>query len=79
MVGAGTFDPRRPRQIASWGVFIALAGGIFAWIGVMAIGATAWTQISIFAEPVRSVEALRNGSQPALTATKQGDDLYLVR
>lgn len=30
---AGTFDPRRPRQIASWGVFIALAGGIFAWIG----------------------------------------------
>lgn len=43
----------------------------FAWIGAIAIGGTAWTRMTIFAEPLRPVEAFPNGPQPALTATTQ--------
>ena len=44
----------------------------FAWIGAIAIGGTAWTRMTIFAEPPRPVGAFPNGPQPALTATKEG-------
>jgi hypothetical protein len=43
----------------------------FAWIGAIAIGTTAWTRMTIFAEPPRPVEASPNGPPPALTATTQ--------
>lgn len=43
----------------------------FAWICAIAVGCTAWTRMTIFAEPLRPVEALPNGPQPALTATTQ--------
>ncbi|QPF83976.1 hypothetical protein IC762_30755 [Bradyrhizobium genosp. L] len=45
----------------------------FVWIGAIAVGGTAWTRMTIFADPLRPAEALPNGSQPALTATtRQG-------
>lgn len=43
----------------------------FAWIGAIAIGTAAWTRMTMFAEPVRPVDALPNGPQPALTASTQ--------
>lgn len=78
MVGQGLSIHVVPGK-AQVGASSLLWRDIFAWIGAMVIGATAWTQITIFAEPLRPVEALRNGPQPALTATKQEGDLYLVR
>ena len=44
---------------------------VFAWIGAIALGATAWTRMTIFADPLRPVEALANGPQPADTAVTQ--------
>lgn len=58
--------------ISQIGVSSLLWRDAFAWIGAIAIGSTAWTRVAIFAEPLRPVEALPNGPQPALTATTQG-------
>ena len=48
---------------------------IFAWIGAIVIGSTAWARMTVFAEPLplRSSGASRNEPQPVLTgATHQG-------
>ena len=48
---------------------------VFAWIGALVIGGTAWTRMTVFAEPLplRSGGASQNNSQPVLTtATRQG-------
>jgi hypothetical protein len=44
---------------------------VFAWTGAIAVGATAWRRMTIFAKPSRPVEALTNGPQPAHTAVTQ--------
>ena len=48
---------------------------VFAWIGAIVIGGTAWARMTVFAEPLplRSSGASRNEPQPVLTgATHQG-------
>jgi hypothetical protein len=48
---------------------------VFAWIGAIVIGGTAWARMTLFAEPLplRSSGASRNEPQPVLTgATHQG-------
>jgi hypothetical protein len=48
---------------------------VFAWIGAIFIGGTAWARMAVFAEPLplRSSGASRNHPQPVLTgATHQG-------
>jgi hypothetical protein len=48
---------------------------VFAWIGALFIGGTAWARMTVFAEPLplRPGGALRDGPQPVLTAaTRDG-------
>ena len=48
---------------------------VFAWIGALFIGGTAWARMTVFAEPLplRPGGASPNNSQPVLTgATRQG-------
>jgi hypothetical protein len=48
---------------------------VFAWIGALFIGGTAWARMTVFAEPLalRPGEASRDGPQPVLTAaTREG-------
>jgi hypothetical protein len=48
---------------------------VFAWIGAVFIGGTAWARMTVFAEPLplRLGGAAQEGPQPALTtATRQG-------
>jgi len=48
---------------------------VFAWIGALFIGGTAWTRMTVFAEPLplRPGGSSQNNSQPFLTgATRQG-------
>ena len=48
---------------------------VFAWIGALFIGGTAWARMTVFAEPLplRPGGASRNDPQPLLTgATRQG-------
>lgn len=43
---------------------------LFAWIGAILIGSTAWAQMTVFAEPLplRPGGAAQNPPQPVLTA-----------
>jgi len=48
---------------------------VFAWIGALFVGGTAWARMTIFAEPLplRSAGASQNPPQPLLTgATREG-------
>jgi hypothetical protein len=48
---------------------------VFAWIGALFIGGTAWARITVFAEPLplRPAGATQDGPQPILTAaTREG-------